>query len=207
MNVEVIATLADTGALDVTVAIAGRGESASHLRSVFAYAAPDQFRQQLESWISHTAKNSSLANVEPKDNLEQDHFSLSLAFTAPAYGQLMQRRMLVFRPSVVSRLDSFEIQSEPRRLPVVLRPQCYHKRVRVKLPSGFQVDEIPDSANFNTSFGKFTSTYKVDGGELLFSEDLDVTPSTLPAENYAEVKSFFQHVAGAEEAPVLLLKN
>jgi hypothetical protein len=138
--------------------------------------------------------------VDPKADAE-------VAFTAPVYGQPMQRRMLVFRPSVLGRFDNFESQSEPRLLPVVLNPQCYHSQVRIKLPVGFQVDEIPDAANISTSFGKFTSTYKVDRAELVFTEDLDVAASTLPAENYAEVKSFFQHVAGAEQAPLLLLKN
>jgi hypothetical protein len=207
MNVEVAASLTDTGALDATVAISSHGESATRLRSAFSYGTPDQLQHQLERWISETAKQNTLARVEPKDGLEQDQFALKLAFTAPVYGQLMQRRMLVFRPAVLARFDGFQAQSEPRLLPIVLQPQCYHKQVRIKLPAGFQVDEMPDAASFTSSFGKFTSSYKVEGAELLFTEDLDVAPSTVPAANYAEVKSFFQHVAGAEQAPLLLLKN
>jgi transglutaminase-like putative cysteine protease len=207
MTVEIAATLTETGALDATVAIASHGESASRLRGIFTHFAPDQLQHQLDQWISETTKQNTLARVEPKDDFDRDQFALNLAFSAPVYGQLMQRRMLVFRPSVLARFDGFRAQSEPRLLPVVLKAQCYHEQVRIKLPAGFQVDEIPDAATISTSFGKFISTYKVSGAELLFTEDLDIAPSTLPAENYADVKSFFQHVAGAEQAPLLLLKN
>jgi transglutaminase-like putative cysteine protease len=207
MAVEIAATLTETGALDATVAISSHGESASRLRGVFTHFAPDQLQRRLDQWISETTKQNTLAHVEPKDDFDRDQFALNMAFTAPAYGQVMQRRMLVFRPSVLARFDNFRTQSEPRLLPIVLKPQCYHEQVHIKLPAGFQVDEIPDAANISTSFGKYTSSYKVDGAELVFTEDLDVAPSTLPAENYTEVKGFFQHVAGAEQAPLLLLKN
>ena len=115
--------------------------------------------------------------------------------------------MIVFRPAVLARAGSFEAQTEARTLPVVLQPECYHKQVNVTLPAGFAVDELPNGLQFSTAFGKFSSTYKVDGVNLVFTEDLDVTPSVLPATDYAEVKTFFQHVAGAEQAPLLLVKN
>ena len=47
----------------------------------------------------------------------------------------------------------------------------------------------------------------MDNGELLFTEELDVSATTIPADRYAEVKNFFEEVAGAEQAPLVLVRN
>ena len=130
-----------------------------------------------------------------------------MAFQSPNYAQLMQGRMLIFRPAIVERWSGIRIQTETRTTPVTLDSECYHKQVRVKLPAGFTVDEMPDAANLSAPFGKFTSTYKVENRELVFTEHLDVTAATIPAARYGEVKEFFEHVAGAEQAPLVLIKN
>jgi hypothetical protein len=72
----------------------------------------------------------------------------------------------------------------------------------VKLPAGFTVDEMPEAANLSASFGKFSYAYKIENGELLFTEQLDISAATIPAIRYGEVKDFFEHVAGAEQAPL-----
>jgi hypothetical protein len=50
-------------------------------------------------------------------------------------------------------------------------------------------------------------TYTVKDGELVFTEELDVTAATIPSEHYGEVKDFFEHVSGAEHAAVVLAKR
>ena len=110
--------------------------------------------------------------------------------------------MLIFRPAIVERWSGIRIQTETRTTPVTLDSECYHKQVRLKLPAGFTVDEMPDAANLSAPFGKFTSTYKVENRELLFTEHLDVTAATIPAARYGEVKEIFEHVAGADLANV-----
>lgn len=114
---------------------------------------------------------------------------------------------MVFRPAIVERWNGLRLQTSPRTTPVVLEAQCYHKQVHVKLPANFAVDEMPESASLSAPFGKFVSSYKIENGELLFTEDLDVSVATIPAERYGDVKDFFEHVAGAEAAPLVLVKN
>ena len=114
---------------------------------------------------------------------------------------------MIFKPAVLSHFDGFQMQSEKRLHPLVLNPQCYHKNVHVKLPAGFKVDEMPDQASFQTKFGKFSSSYKLDGDDFVFTEDLDVAAAVVPASDYVELKNFFKHVYGAEQAPLLLMRN
>jgi len=161
----------------------------------------------VEAWLVETSKEVNLTQLEAKHAFEKEQFGLDIAFKAPSYAQIMQQRLLVFRPSIVRRWNGFTVQTDPRTTPVALDAECYHKQVRVKLPSSFKVDEMPDAASFSTPFGKYSSSYKLEGGDLLFTEELDISAATIPAERYAEVKTFFEHVAGAEQQPLVLVKN
>ena len=206
-DVTVTAALLETGELDATVTEQSRGQRAAGIRRIYAHEQQADFQKQVEAWLVETSKEVNLTQLEAKDAFEKEQFGLDIAFKAPSYAQIMQQRLLVFRPSIVRRWNGFVVQTDPRTTPVALDAECYHKQVRVKLPSSFKVDEMPDAASFSTPFGKYSSSYKLEGGDLLFTEELDISAATIPAERYAEVKTFFEHVAGAEQQPLVLVKN
>lgn len=62
----------------------------------------------------------------------------------------MQGRLLVFRPVIVSRRDSILLTAQARKHPIVLEPHTFMETTRVKLPEGFEVDELPDLLNLVT---------------------------------------------------------
>jgi hypothetical protein len=79
--------------------------------------------------------------------------------------------------------------------------------VRVKLPEGFNVDELPDPLKLEASFGNYASTYEVKDGHLLFTRTLIQRAATIPANQYTAVRSFFERIRAAEEAPVVLARK
>lgn len=206
-DITIAGSLSDRGALDVNFEDRATGQSAAELRRIYAAYQRTDFQKQLEGWLSESARQVSLTQWDIDDAFQSERLSLKMAFQSANYAQLMQSRMLVFRPGIVERWNGVRIQTDARTTPVTLDSECYHKQVHVKLPAGFTVDELPDAANFSAPFGKFTATYKVENGELLFTEQLDVSAATIPAARYGEVKDFFEHVAGAEQAPLVLIKN
>jgi hypothetical protein len=206
-DITIAGTLSDRGTLDVNFEDRATGQSAAELRRMHAAYQRAEFQKQLEGWLSASAKQVSLSQWDINDAFQSEQLSLKMAFQSPNYAQLMQGRMLVFRPGIVERWNGIRIQTDVRTTPVTLDSECYHKQVHVKLPAGFTVDEMPDAANFSVPFGKFTSTYKIENGELLFTEQLDISAATIPPARYGEVKDFFEHVAGAEQAPLVLIKN
>jgi hypothetical protein len=88
-----------------------------------------------------------------------------------------------------------------------LRSRAYTETVRVKLPEGFAVDELPDPVKLDTAFGNYVSTYEVKDNQLLFTRTLIQRASTVPAEQYASVRSFFERIRAAEQSPVVLAKQ
>ncbi|MFN7930398.1 MAG: hypothetical protein U0Y68_21230 [Blastocatellia bacterium] len=59
----------------------------------------------------------------------------------------MRGQLLVFKPVIVARRDSLDLTATARHHPLVLDAEAFTETVRVKLPSGFEVDESPTPPN------------------------------------------------------------
>ena len=119
----------------------------------------------------------------------------------------MQGRLLVFKPAVVSRRESLFLTEAKRKHPIVLESRAFTETVRVKLPAGWAVDEMPDPVTLNTSFGSYKTTYEAKDGMLLFTRALSVRGATIPADQYESVRKFYERVRAAEGSPVVLARK
>ncbi|HLG16275.1 MAG TPA: DUF3857 domain-containing protein [Blastocatellia bacterium] len=199
--------LGPDGSISATVRDRALGQSAVALRRVFRRLARPDFVKFIERWVTSGATGANVSKVEPADNAADGRFSLDVEFTAARYGQLMQGRLLVFKPAVVSRREFLFLTDATREHPVVLGPHAYAETVRIKLPDGFAVDELPDPAKLDTPFGTYSTSYEVKDGRLTFTRSLLVRGGTIPVAQYASVRSFFEKIRAAEQAPVLLARK
>jgi hypothetical protein len=161
----------------------------------------------IERWITQGATGAHISKLDPVDSPAAGRFTLDVEFTASAYAQLMQDRLLVFKPAIVSRLDWLALTGASRKHPVVLDSRAYTETVRVKLPEGFDVDELPDPLKLDTDFGNYVSTYEVKAGYLIFTRTLLQRAVTIPASQYQLVRTFFERIRAAEASPVVLAKK
>ncbi len=206
-EISVNGTLAASGALQASFSSRAQGQDAAESRRHFEHRQRPDYIKDTERWFGRSAKGVVVEKVEPVDSFATGEFKLDVEFNAPAYAQSMQGRMLVFRPSVVNPRNQVYLAEDKRTTPVVLDARSFHKQVNLKLPEDFKVDEMPDNGSLKTRFGTYRCEFKVNGNELLFTEDLNVEPMTVPASEYSSVKKFFQQVWSAEQAPIVLVKN
>ena len=90
---------------------------------------------------------------------------------------------------------------------MVLESHAFTETVRVKLPEGFDVDELPDPVKLESSFGSYKTSYEVKSGQLLFIRTLSQRAGTIPADQYQAVRAFFDRMRAAEQSPVVLARN
>ena len=128
-------------------------------------------------------------------------------FGQVAERRAVQNRLLVFKPALVSRRESLFLTEPSRRHPVVLDSHTFTETVRVKLPEGFDVDELPDPLKLEAPFGSYRTTYEVKNGELIFTRALAQQGATFPATQYATIRSFYEKIRAAEQAPVVLARK
>jgi transglutaminase-like putative cysteine protease len=183
------------------------GQTAARFRTEFRQLSKPDYNGMIERWLTAGATSARLNKIEPSDNHGDGKFTLNVEFSANAYGQLMQDRLLVFKPAVVSRRESLALTAPLRKHPVVLRANAYSETVKVQLPAGFAVDEVPDSVKLETPFGSYTTSYEVVNGELVFKRQLSQKATTIPAAQYESVRKFFESIRAAENAPVVLARK
>ena len=147
------------------------------------------------------------SNITPKDDRAAGRFDLSVDFASARYAQIMQGRLMVFKPAVVGRLERLTFTDGKRQLPYMISATAYTETTTIKLPTGFTVDEMPDSAKFESDFGKYSVSYEIKGGDLIFHRSLRLNRATIAADKYDTVRNFFGRVHAAEQSPVVLIKK
>ena len=94
------------GNITATVREKANGQAAADFRRQFRGLSSAQYLKLIEGWATSGASGAKVSRIDPKDNNEGGRFDLDVDFTAFNYGQLMQNRLLVFKPAIVSRRDS-----------------------------------------------------------------------------------------------------
>lgn len=207
MERTVEAVLGADGSLKATVNERSYGQAAVEERRLFKRAARPQYQKYIERWITQTAPAANVLKAEPADSSHAGQFMLDVEFSSPGYAKTMRDKLLVFKPAIVSRRSSVFLTETKRTHPIVLEAEAYKETVKIKLPDGFEVDELPDAAELNQPFGNYAVTYEVKDGYLIFRRSLVLKPSVIPVEQYTAVRSFFSMILGAEQAPVVLARK
>jgi hypothetical protein len=200
-------TLGADGSLTAKVRERSIGHSATTARREFRGVSRPDYDKLIESWVSRSVNGARVAQVAPSDNESAGDFTLQTEFTAPRYGQLMQNRLLIFKPAIVSRRSSLFLTESDRKYPILLSPQAYTETVRFKLPAGFEVDELPDPVKLETDFGAYSASHSIENGDLVFRRFLTLRRAMLPVEQYASVRSFYQKILAVEQAPAVLMRK
>ncbi|MGH9940989.1 MAG: DUF3857 domain-containing protein [Pyrinomonadaceae bacterium] len=200
-------SLDQDGTIKATLRESSVGQSSVQERRLFRQLPRPEYAKLIERWITSGATGAQVSKVEPADNQSDGRFALDVEFTAQRYGQLMQNRLLVFKPAIVSRRESLSLVAPTRRHPVVIESQAYTETVKVSLPAGFDVDELPDAVKLDAAFGSYAALYEVKEGRLHFTRSLKLKATTIPPDQYQTVRGFFERIRAAEQAPVVLARS
>jgi len=79
--------------------------------------------------------------------------------------------------------------------------------VRIKLPAGYKVDEMPDPVHLESPYGAYQAVWKAEGGDLVFEQSTEVPDAVAPAAQYAQLRAFFDRIAGSQASPVVLVRK
>jgi hypothetical protein len=199
-------SLSAAGTVAVIVSERYAGESAIKARRSFLRRSRPDYWRDVEHWVAETATGAKIPAIDPHDSSNSAEFGVGIQFEAPFYAQVMQGRLMMFRPAVLAH-GSYLFPSEKRAHPVVLDSESFSETVRTRLPEGFEVDEIPSNAKLDTQFGAYECSYTVKDGVLVFRQSLEVQPAVVPASEYGGMREFFGRVIGARRQPVVLVKK
>jgi hypothetical protein len=201
------AKINETGEITGVINEHANGQSSTIFRRESRELSNADYRKAIEGWLTRGATGAKLLNFKSKDRQAEGGFDLDVEFSAANYAQLMQGRLLVFKPVVVGRREGIFLTENKRTHPILLESNAIRETVIFTLPNGFAVDEMPDPVNLETPYGKYTTKYEVKEGKLYFSRALTTNRITVPVEKYNTIKDFYSKILAAEQSPVVLIKK
>lgn len=203
INVEMDANGAIKGLIKEKTA----GQTSAYFRREHRGLSPAEYKQVIEGWLTRGATGAKLLRMDARDRSADWGFDLEVEFAAANYGQLMQNRLLVFKPVIVGRRNGVYLTEPKRTNPIEIDSTLLRERITFALPEGFAVDEVPEGVAINTDFGTYKTSYEVRDGKLLMTRNLLLRRALIDAKNYNSVKDFFARILDAEQSPVVLIRK
>lgn len=203
---ETSAELAVTGGLTGRIVEQSSGQTAVGERRLWKASARPEYVTTIEEWLARGMPGVKATRVEATDD-EKGSFRLEAEFGTERYGQMMQGRLMIFKPVLVGRRQALVLTQAQRKLPVVLDAEAYEETASIKLPAGFAVDELPTPVKLTTAFGSYELLVEAQGAEAVLTRRLTTQAVTVPVDQYAAVRTFFEKIMAAEQAPVVLVRK
>ncbi|MBV8073519.1 MAG: transglutaminase domain-containing protein, partial [Acidobacteriaceae bacterium] len=199
------ARLKANGGVEAVVSTVATGQPARDERARLAAGGPERYKSETQRSLFPSTRSATVSKLETADVFEQNIFKARLEFSSAVYGEAMQHSMVVFDPSMLA-LDVPAFAGGYRAEPILLQPLARHTKVRIELPPGYSVDEIPQGLELETEFARFRVAYNHAAGELDVDEELRTEGVTLPASESIRVKRFFDEVRRADNQEAVLVR-
>lgn len=199
-------TLDNIGALQAHVGREYFGQAAARAHTRVAHQTNEQLKRGYEKSLARSVGAIAVKQAEITGRVAEGRMRLSLDFTAEHFSQVVQSLILV-RPGALALDADYVFTTTERKLPVKLEGEVYKDSVRIQLPPGYKVDEIPDAVKFESPYGVYQASWKADGAGILFEQSTEVRDMLAPVAKYAEVKAFFDNIMGSQGAPVVLVRK
>jgi hypothetical protein len=197
-------TLTPEGAISGTLVEIRKGPAVASRRRMQKELSKPEFDKSIERWLASSIPGVRVKKVEVAD--AGGEFKTSVEFESDRYSQIPNQKMQIFRAAVFRHFESVRLTEKTRKQPVVLNTDAFEEEIRVLLPQGFKVDEIPSPIAVKSEYGSYQAKWDSQVGSVVFTRKLEVPAKTIPAAQYAQVKKFFDTVYGSGNQPVVLMR-
>lgn len=196
--------LAADGSVSGECGFWGLGEAGAFYRAKRRRHTAKELRTEMSERINETVRGAVVDDCGGTDDPATGECRIRFGFKAPHFGQPLPGGLTLVRLDVLNRDAVPSFAQKDRKLPVGLYPAIHHDEVRLQLPSGCVVDEMPEGTELGSRYGSYQSRYAVDGGSVVFERTLTLNDCTVPVNEYAALRQFLAGVAKADRAALVL---
>lgn len=195
---------------DGSAALAAQLRTAGSRHEAFRWRKAYNSREELEKWFVGNSSLPSLALQSLEIQTEPDAPVAHCRYRArsPRYASRAGKRLFI-PLNAASPLTSVPKRMEERHSPIVIQTAYTElDTVIFTLPEGFQIESMPEKPVIEkSSFGFYEARVERKEHRLLYIRHLQLRQSRLPAQEYEGFRSFFQRVAKADKAMVVLVEK
>jgi hypothetical protein len=200
-------TLNPTGTLSGDVREVRVGDRAAAQRAALRSVTKDADRiKPVESLLANSLSTYALtkASVTNLNQMDQP-FIFDYSLVAQNYAKTAGNLLLV-RPRVIGNKSSSLLETkEPRKYPVEFEgPSRDTDTFEIKLPDGYQLDDLPPAVNADYSFASYHSKAEVEGNTLRYTRTFEVKELSVPLSKVEDLKKLYRIIAGDERNTAVL---
>jgi len=115
--------------------------------------------------------------------------------------------MMIIHAGLLHRGESIRLREKNRKYPVVLDGDAFEETVRIRIPDGLKIDEMPDVLKGTTEFGAYEAKWTAGAGFIEFTRRVQVKEQTVPVDRYQALRKFIENAYGAGDAPIVLVRQ
>jgi hypothetical protein len=182
------------------------GQAGTSLRGVQRLLGNDDVKKIFETAFTRRIGGTTLARVSTGDSPEDHRITVNVDLAAERFG-LLQGKLLLVRPGLLSNTTEYYFSTRQRTTPVRLSAALRSDSIHIKVPAGFKVDEIPQPRKVESPYGKLSASWSVKDGDLVMEQTIEISDTVAPAAEFPKVRDFFESVAGVQNAPVVFVKQ
>jgi len=181
------------------------GEPAFTTRARLLALQESQRQQSLEEFVGQFVGASSVVGSQVQ-HLADYNSSLMVQYRLLAKGYAkLAGNMLLLRPRLLGEKSSGILEEKERKYPVEFpNTGLDSDSFEFVLPSGYEVEELPEPVNIQSPFADYHSQVQVAGNVLKYQRNFTVKAVEVPLDRVAELKKFYRDVEADERSTVIL---
>jgi uncharacterized protein DUF3857/transglutaminase superfamily protein len=202
---EIAVRVSSSGEVTALVKEAMSGQLATATRRRLASSGEEEYAKEVASRVARDLPGARLSGLRINhDGASRGQLGIEYRVEAGGFPNRVNK-LLVIRP-VLLWAQQFPLFTDPERQHPILFEMKSVKEdiVKIELPEGFKLDEVPPDTSVRSSAGEFGMTYEVAGSEVIVRRRLVLNKQVLPASDYTEVKKFFETARSASQASIVL---
>jgi hypothetical protein len=204
MTRKIAAAMDPQGALTVKVEEQHLGSNGAVLRQERWALPKDRFQSALEQRIHRT--NPLASNVQWSDDWDAAgaRYRLSFGFAVPTYGRALGGGLVVLAPDILPG-EFAPVHWQGRRDGVCwLGTDAVEDELKLSLPPGCSVEELPDPYSDNGKTVSCELSYRSEGNAVVFQKKLRRSAGFYGETDYHGLEAFYQRLSEAERRPIVL---
>ncbi|HKI11791.1 MAG TPA: DUF3857 domain-containing protein [Candidatus Acidoferrum sp.] len=199
--------LSPEGTLSGDVTEIRQGDNAAYQRYTLRTATKDADRiKPIEALLSRSLGTFQITKATVGNlDIHDQPFEYIYSFSAGNYAKSAGNLLLV-RPRVMGNWSSDILEKkDPRKYPVEFEgPLKNVDSIEIKLPAGYEVDELPPAADAEYSFANYHSRCVAKDGALQYTRTLELKELSVPVDKLSQLKSFYRIIASDERSTAVL---
>jgi hypothetical protein len=200
------ATVNPQGVLEAHMTRRYFGQSASPMRAFTARRDETDLRRRYERILTRRLGGVTLKQIDTTGRPSDNPIQVKIEFGAEHFFQAVQG-IVIMKPGALALATDYALPPGKRALPVKLTAEMYRDSVRIQIPPGYNVDEMPEPARIESPYGSYQAAWKSEGGALTFDQSLTIRDLSVPPAEYGKLREFFERLSGNQSAPVVLAKR